>query len=361
MGVGQDSSENAPSSGTVPRGAAGESLVLLTDYKGQFGSKYAAVPYRSGMDIGRLVGHLRATGFAPEILGFPDVDFRSRNWSRVPVLYTSSEDAGGHYKSYIEDVVLGLELAGARIVPAYRYLRAHHDKVFMEVLRDLIGGPVAAGLASSHFGTREEWEARRARFGRDAVVLKPAAGALGRGVARADGERELRARVTSLSRTRHLREELHDWVRALRRPGYVRESRHRGKFVVQPLVEGLDHDWKLLVFGPRVYALRRENRPGDFRASGSGRLSAERDLPPGLLDYAAAVRERLELPCVSLDVGVHRDGFVLLEFQALYFGTYTVDRSDFHFLRRGEGWEVIEGPSELEQVYAECVAAGLTR
>ena len=337
-------------------------IVLLVDYKAQFGSKYVAQPYRSGMDLGLLRSYLEEAGFRPEVLRLPEVDFRGRDWRGVPILYTSSEDEGGHYKSYIEDIVLGLELAGARVIPAFRLLRAHNNKVFMEILRDLVRTEDFSGIESHTFGTLEDWEARKRGpegLPPDPTVIKPAAGALSRGVAMAAGESGLRTKILAISRTRNLRHDLWDLGRSLRRKGYVRESRNRKKFVVQNFVAGLDHDWKVLIYGDRYYAIRRDNRRNDFRASGGGRLVCERKLPAGLLDYAARVFRALEVPALSLDIGVVGDGFVLFEFQALYFGTYTLDHSEFHFVRREGRWTLIEGLSELERVYVESVVRHL--
>ena len=377
-------------------------LVLLIDYKSHFGSKYVAEPYRSGMSLSRLAELFRDSGYELELLGFPDVEL-GRDWKDIPVVYTSSEDHDGHYKSYIEDVVLGLELAGARTIPDFRFLRAHENKVFMEILRELLltqtaasparrlelpcdpagRGPAGEGLtgqslaapssAARHFGTYEEWEARQGaghhanahpsgvapRTGTTPdtgqTVVKSASGALSRGVELGTNIDDLRAKVKKLSRSPSLRPDLRDLVRALRRTGYEKESRNRRKFVTQEFVSGLDHDWKVLVYGDRYFVLRRGARPDDFRASGGGRLSFHRELPPGLLDFARQVFDALRIPNVSLDIGVTPDGFVLFEFQAVYFGTYTVDHSEFHFRRVGADWSLVEGPAELEAVYAESV------
>lgn len=339
-------------------------IVLLVDYKSQFGSKYVAEPYRSGMELKRLGEYFEEAGFRLEVLRFSDVDFRRREWSGVPVVYTSSEDESGRYKSFIEDIVLGLELAGAHVIPAHRMLRAHNNKVFMEILRDLTKTDEFGGIESTYFGALEEWErigdgkARTVAGGKapSPTVVKPAAGALSRGVGLASDRAGLRAKIRAISRTPSLGHDLWDLVRSIRRPGYVRESRNRGKFITQTFIGGLDHDWKVLVYGCRFYAIRRDNRENDFRASGGGRLTYVRELPSGLLDFAESVRRQLDVPHVSLDIGWTDTRFVLFEFQALHFGTYTIDHSPFHFVRGNEGWATIEGPSELERAYVESIA-----
>jgi hypothetical protein len=236
----------------------------------------------------------------------------------------------------------------------------------MEILRDLaVADSVRAngtsgfeGIQSSYFGTLEEWEARRMTKGAGSprpTVVKPAAGSLSRGVGMSADAKELRGKIEAISRSRDLRQDLRDSGRALRRNGYVRESRNREKFITQNFVPGLDHDWKVLVFGDRYFAIRRQARAKDFRASGGGKLSYSRDLPEGLLAFAESISRALEVPHVSLDIGVTPEGFLLFEFQALYFGTLTLDHSEFHFVRTGEDWELAEGTSQFERVYADSV------
>jgi glutathione synthase/RimK-type ligase-like ATP-grasp enzyme len=51
----------------------------------------------------------------------------------------------------------------------------------------------------------------------------------------------------------------------------VCELQH-GYFYVQQFLPGNDYDTRVTVIGNRAFAFRRFNRPGDFRASGSGRI-----------------------------------------------------------------------------------------
>lgn len=331
-----------------------EPLTLLTDYKGHFGSKHAAVPYRSGFDRDLLARSLGERGYRAQFLGFCDVDFRSRDLEGRPVLYTSAEDHDLHYKAFIEDVVLGLEAAGARVIPPFRLLRAHHNKVFMEILRDL-AQPGPGELAARSFGTLEELQARLAKVPLPAVV-KTAAGSMGRSVLLCRSREELLRGAARVSASRHLPTDLWDLGRKLRRRGYVRESLHRRRFVVQAFLPGLTSDWKVLVYGRRYYVLLRRTRPGDFRASGSGRLEFVPEVPRAVLDLAARIFGEFDVPQLSLDIAGEGERLHLLEFQALYFGTTTIDEAPFHFERAGDSWKRIEGRSVVEEEFARSVA-----
>ena len=331
-----------------------EDITLLVDYKGHFGSKHGAVPYRSGLSRENLSGCFRDRGYRAIFLNFCDVDFRSREFEGRRVLYTSAEDHDLHFKSFIEDIVLGLETCGAWVIPAYKFLRAHHNKVFMEILRDRMVGSDVRSLASRSFGTLEDLEARLDSVALPAVV-KPAAGSMGSSVVQCGNREELTGAAFRVSASRHLPSDAWDFGRMLKRKGYVRESRYRRKFVVQPFLRGLENDWKVLVYGKKYYVLERRTRRGDFRASGSGRFEFTPNVPEGLLDFAALVFRELDVPHLSLDIGVDKARFHLFEFQAVYFGTLTIEQAPFHFVRYGDQWKQVDGASEVEEEYVESV------
>ncbi len=108
----------------------------MTDYKNRFGSRHFDKPYRSGFDQQVLAKYFSQHNINPKFINLSDVNFRKNNFTNQFILYTSSEDEGYFYKSYIEDIVLGLQLSGARVIPDFKYLRANNNKVFMEILRD---------------------------------------------------------------------------------------------------------------------------------------------------------------------------------------------------------------------------------
>ncbi len=157
-------------------------------------------------------------------------------------------------------------------------------------------------------------------------------GAASEGVTKASFYNQIIKDVKKIGRTRNIFEELKDRYRILRYKGYLPDSKFRKKFIIQNMVENLDGDWKVLIYGDKYYVLRRENRKNDFRASGSGLLSYKRDLPNGLLDFAKDIYSKFRLPNLSVDIGWDGIRFFLLEFQALYFGTYTIEHSEFYFV-----------------------------
>jgi hypothetical protein len=331
-----------------------EDISLLVDYKGHFGTKHGAIPYRSGLDREKLAHHFQDRGYGARFLNFCDVDFGSADLRNRCFLYTSAEDHELHYRSFIEDIVLGLEIVGARTVPAFKFLRAHHNKVFMEILREQLLQDEARSLTSRFFGTREEFAGRVGAVELPSVV-KPASGSMSVGVRLCRSPEDLAQAASAVSSSRHWPTDAWDFGRMWKRKGYVRESRHRRKFVVQPFLPGLGNDWKILIYGKKYYVLMRRTRQDDFRASGSGRFEFIKEIPAGLLDFASSVFSRLGVPHLSMDVGVSGNRFHMFEFQAVHFGTTTIEESPFYFSRSGQEWTRVDGPSEVEEEFVRSV------
>jgi len=334
-------------------------LFLLTDYKGYFGSKHNAVPYRSGMDKEMLKNYFRESGYDAFFLNFSEVDFRE-NWKDRIVLYTSQEDDGYHYKSYIEDIVLGLELADAIVIPKYKYIRANNNKVFMEILRDLLPLEIAKTISSKHYGSLEELENEIDSI-KYPVVLKTAAGAMSTGVTLAKNRTELLTRASKISRTENIKSEVWDLGRSFKHKGYIRESKNRSKFIVQNLIHNLPNDFKIIIYGDRFYFLYRDVRKNDFRASGSGKFYFKQEYPKGMLDFADKVFKSFDCPNISIDVCFDGENFHLIEFQFVYFGTTTLDKSEFYYKKNKDSFILKEERSQLERIYVESIVYYLNR
>ena len=92
-------------------------IYLLTDYYGRYGSKWLSNPYRSGYDRRLLAECFARHNFAAQYVPCAEVFTGPKQWSGKIVLYTSSEEIGNNYKTYIEDIVDGLAEAGACLLP----------------------------------------------------------------------------------------------------------------------------------------------------------------------------------------------------------------------------------------------------
>lgn len=327
-------------------------IILLTDYKNHFGSKWDSNPYNSGFDKKLLVDLFRSFGLEAEVLSLCRAK-EIKSVQGVPVLYTSSEDIGYHYKDFIEDIIYYLELKGAIIIPAYKYLRANNNKVFMELIRDQVGYKWDNKLISWCYGTYEEMRNDIDSFDYP-IVIKTPRGALSRGVSLANNQTELIEKVKNISRSKHFLMDLKDKLRPYKHKGYKINSLYREKFILQSFIPKLTNDWKILIFGTKYFVLTRHVKKGDFRASGSHNnymAGSSAILPDGLLDFAEKVYSGLGVPHLSIDVVYDELSFHLIEFQALYFGTSTINMSDVYFEKEGANWKSIKLTESVECLY----------
>lgn len=331
-------------------------IVLLVDYKGVFGSKQKTKIYRGGMDIERLISLFQESGYPITVLPFSKLKTETLDKDNILFIYTSSEDNHSLYKSYIEDVVYNLENAGFSILPSFSCLKAHNNKVAMELMRNNSGLKTIQTIRSMVFGTLDELYqvVDEITF---PVVIKSAYGAMSKGVAKAENAVELIRKAKKISRSTDLFHNIKEVLRKIKyRSNYQKESFFRKKFVVQNMIEGLSNDWKVLVFGTKCFVLYRGNRKNDFRASGSGNFVFRRDLPEGMLDYSYAVKTHFNVPHISLDIGYDGHFFHLIEFQFIYFGTTTVEKAPFYYEKSDSNWIVKEGTLCLEEVFVQSIA-----
>jgi glutathione synthase/RimK-type ligase-like ATP-grasp enzyme len=329
-------------------------IYILTDYNGIFESKNKAQPQCSGMDKKLLKEYFFNNGFESIFINFSNVDFRKMNFKNQYVLYTSSEDVGYHYKDYIEDIVLGLHLQGAILIPEYKYLRANNNKVFMEILRDQMNFESVKNIKSYHFGTIEEFK-NRIDLLDSKMVIKPAAGAMGSGIMLSENKKDLINKCKKISRTKYLYQEMWEIGRSFKYRGYLKKSKYRNKFIVQNFIPELNNDWKIVIYDKKYYILYRGIRNNDFRASGSGKLIFKENIPDGILDFAQEIFNYFNVPNLSIDVAFNGNHFYLLEFQAVYFGKKTIEKSSFFFQKNDNKWEIIKENSGLEKEYVGSI------
>lgn len=345
-----------------------EKIILFTDYRNSFYSRMGL--QENGFDLSKLKEYFYLEGFDLNILQFCDINFNDNIFNGTPVLYTSLEDPGLYYKYFIEDIVLGLEMAGAWLIPCFYYLRAHHNKVFLEILRKNSGLGEINNLDSCFYGVPSECEARATNLPYP-LVLKPAAGAMATGVTLVKTVSELTETIDKISKIeRPLLSEviniLRPYVRKIKkllRPDIKFDTLvpYRQKFIAQQFVDGLANDYKVLVYGGQYYVLKRENRKNDFRASGSGLFSYPRILPDGLLNYSKKIIEHFDVPYISLDIVHDGSAFFLIEFQFLMFGTYTLEKSTFYFQQIADEWVKVCGVSEIEKEFVRSVCDYIRR
>lgn len=332
-------------------------LYLLTDYKGFFGSKWDAYPYRSGMNLSELRREFEGLGFNAIFLSFAEAANKNCINSGDIVVYTSSEDMGFKYKSFIEDVILYLSEKRSKVIPSFLILRATNNKVLMELLRKGLAISNDEYINTKVYGTLEESISTKRDF---PVVIKTAAGAMSKGVRLADSERDFVSIAGWASRTKNFMFEIKDKLRRLKHHGYKNESKNRDKFIVQKLIPGLKNDYKILVFGERYFIFSRPVRKNDFRASGSGfsnyKFGSKCIYPQGIFDFAREIFSKLNVPQLSIDIAYDGKNFYLIEFQGVLFGSVGFVKSDVFYSMCDGKWQMFPKTISLEKAYAESIA-----
>lgn len=336
-------------------------IYLVMNYKGGFGNKYNAVPYHSGFDKELISDFFHKKEYNVVYLYPSQVDLRDENLKGQLFLYTSIEDPDCFYKLYIEDIVYALTLKGAIVIPSYMFLRAHHNKVFMELLRDISDLQDIKNISSQHFGALEEFDKtfdHSTSF--QSWVIKSAAGASSLGVRLSKSQKELYRHIKKLSYSKEpLKLRAKELLRPYKHQGYVVPSVHRRKFVIQTLIEGLGNDWKILVFGDKFFVVRRPNRHNDFRASGSGKpnylFGKNADLPDGILDFANKIYKHFNVPMISLDIAYKDKKFYLIEMQFVAFGNSGHHYAKEYFYQKNGKWDIALNTQSIEEVYVDSI------
>ena len=335
-----------------------ENIYLLTNHRGAFGNKYKAQPYHSGMDKEKLANYFKKHNYKVIFMSPSEVDFRDKKYKNSIVLYTTTEDNKEYYKLYIEDIVLGLEAIGAKVLPNFISLKSHHNKVFMEILRDVQDFEHLNNIKKQKFGTLEEFQ-KHFKRSEDKVVVKMASGASSLGVFLGNGYKDLLAKVKKASKTFHFKEDVKEGLRKLKHKEYIPVSSHRNKFITQNFIPNLANDWKILVYLDKYYIFERPVRTNDFRASGSGKekylFGENANIPDGIFDYAKSIYDTLNCPLLSIDIAYANDQFYTLEFQFTGFGTSGQQLSENYFSLQDGNWQPVYEKLDLEQVYADSI------
>lgn len=327
-----------------------KNILILVDDRGQF---YSSTREPGGsMNINLIAERFRDLGYSVVIKGFSEIKFKEGNYQDFFVLYQSTEDPDLRYKDYIEDILLGLQLSGAKLIPRFEYFRAHYNKVFMEILREKMN--YGGNLYCSHFGTLEELRKSKYEFTYP-VVIKPGAGSRSKSVSLAINKKQLYKLATRVSSSPSLVNIKRSLKSVFSSKPYKKISNNRRKFIVQEYISGLSGDYKILVFGGRYYVVRRENRPNDFRASGGGLLSFPEAVSGELLTYAQHIFEKSETPFMAMDIADSGGKYNLIEFQFVPLGNYALEKSSFYFKKILGKWQLIRESSHLEEVFVESV------
>lgn len=327
-----------------------KNILILLDDRNQFYSSTKELGGSMNTDV--IAEKFNNLGYFVTVKGFSEIEFNKVNYKDYIVLYQSTEDPDLRYKDYIEDILLGLKMSGVNLIPRFEYFRAHHNKVFMEILREKMN--YGEHVKFFHFGTLEELVKSKNEFIYP-VVIKPGAGSKSKSVSLAYNRKQLLKKVSKISSSPTFTNIIRAIKSIINLKPYKLISNNRKKFIIQEFIPGLSGDYKILVYGNRYYVVRRENRSGDFRASGSGILYFPKVVSSELLDYAKSIFEKSDTPFMGMDIADLNGKLYLIEFQFITMGNYALEKSSFYFKKTLEKWQLVSETSLLEDIFVKSV------
>jgi glutathione synthase/RimK-type ligase-like ATP-grasp enzyme len=129
--------------------------------------------------------------------------------------------------------------------------------------------------------------------------------AFGEGFSAVSGySKDLRSRIGRAKSTREFVDKLTRAPRSMRNVRRARRElpRERGYVYFQEFLAGNDFDTRITIIGNRAFGFTRTNRPSDFRASGSGRLSYDAGrIDPRCIEIGFRVAELLGSQSLAFD------------------------------------------------------------
>jgi glutathione synthase/RimK-type ligase-like ATP-grasp enzyme len=117
----------------------------------------------------------------------------------------------------------------------------------------------------------------------------------------------------------------------------ARGTEHFRPVYWQEFLAGNDADLRVTAIGDQyAVAFWRKNRPNDFRASGSGRIDYEREIPLDVVERCLALNRQLGFDSMAYDLVRKGDEFVVLEMSYAYLdrAVYNAGR---HYRRMDTG------------------------
>jgi len=253
------------------------------------------------------------------------------------------------YYSAIEDILLLIKEKGGILIPDFIHFKAHENKFLQEIVK-----------TDLNIRCPQSWLISSLEEGREKIkkIGFPAVAKLSSGY----GSKTVSLIKTKDEGMKFLEKNLIPVVK--KRKNFLKyrkqvkdiKGNHPlkvGKIILQEYIDGIENDWKILVFGNRIFYLKRYFRDNDFRASGSGNFDSNVHPDKEILEFAMKVRKLLKTPWVSLDIIKRESDIYLIEYQCVHFGLYTVMKSTEHYVYRDGINEVVKAKVDEDVLFAE--------
>lgn len=299
----------------MPERDGTRNILILTDYTQSF---------KENLDPLHMQTLFQQKGLVVEVATYEEIAPRINTIRNTWIVYTSSQLPA--YKRYIEDLLYGL-MAENTLVPRYEMFKCHDDKVFQERFKVRLG---ISSLPAYCFATHAAFIAAQPTL-QYPLVYKGASGWAGGNV--------------------HL---VHSAKEVLARNRVDANQLFREKFLLQAFVPNLSEDWRVTAMAGRFFVLNRKVRPNDFRASGAGKKSFT-DPPRKLLSFAKELYRKMDVPCLTMDIGYGEGECYLFEFQGLHFGERAISLAPHYYEERQGCWNKVRGEYSITKEYARSV------
>ncbi len=115
-------------------------------------------------------------------------------------------------------------------------------------------------------------------------------------------------------------------------------------------------DLRITVIGDSTaFAFWRHNRPGDFRASGSGLIDYDRPVPPECIRYCVSISRQFGFDSMAYDLLFKDQGFVINEMSYGYIDKTVFDAPGFYTMKEGASLEFTRGHVWPQEVWVDWV------
>ncbi|MBY8044186.1 hypothetical protein KW486_17125 [Vibrio fluvialis] len=257
------------------------------------------------------------------------------------------------YKSAILDIAYETQRRGGLLVPSFDFYLAHENKYYQELHKNRIGitTPRCKLLTTSNSNVN---------FSNSKYVVKPSFGFGSRGISLQDNSERVLSASRSLMTSyilsgKGVYNKIKCFIKSIKFRGLY--PRKFGKVVAQEYIPDLQHDWKVLVFNNKAFALKRFVRKNDFRASGSGDFDFSQVASDELIKFAFSVKNKFNVPFVSLDIAESNNLLSIIEYQAVHFGLVTCYKSKHHYIINDGIVELVkdDAKNEVESIFSEAI------
>lgn len=325
--------------------------IAIVTINGFFGQ---SIPTEKSLDLEQLKKCLQAAGFSIRFVELEDLANAEHSTDQSDTTFLIGSHQNSEIKNYINDVVaLSTNTDGTEFLPRSELILAHDNKG----IQCLLGHKYNLNLPKQDYRiTTRPPEALS--------VIKHVTGAGSQKVfiAKKSQNYSTQLKTTGLNLL-----SVSDLLFYLKWPikkllkwkyftnDYIKFNKRYFRHVRQSFIESPGYDFKVLVFYDRVYALRRGQRAGDFRASGSGNFTFEKPSIE-LVRFALEFRRKINTPYISLDVIQDNNTFECIEFQCAHFGPYTQIFAPYYYTIECE--DLIEATNSftIEESYAHAIS-----